>query len=68
MLGCPASLHSHSAWFVRRHGFRMSLSRIISVAKSVELQGWHVPRSGGTAADIFALGLVLLEARLSCCR
>ena len=43
----------------------MSLSRIISVAKPVELQGWHVPRSGGTAADIFALGLVLLEARLS---
>ena len=26
------------------------------------LQGWHVPRSGGSAADIFALGLILLEA------
>ena len=25
-------------------------------------QGWHVPRSAGVAADIFALGLVLLEA------
>ncbi|CAE8729866.1 unnamed protein product [Polarella glacialis] len=30
-------------------------------ARYLAPEGWHVPRSGGRAADLFALGLVLLE-------
>ncbi|CAE7284959.1 RNF13 [Symbiodinium sp. CCMP2456] len=38
----------------------------LQFARYVAPEGWHVPRSGGTAADIFALGLVLLEV-FECC-
>lgn len=33
----------------------------LAFARYLPPEGWHVPRSGGMAADIFALGLVLLE-------
>lgn len=33
----------------------------LQFARYVAPEGWHVPRSGGMAADLFALGLVLLE-------
>lgn len=38
----------------------------LQFARYAAPEGWHVPRSGGTAADIFALGLVLLEV-FECC-
>lgn len=33
----------------------------LAFARYLPPEGWHVPRSAGVAADIFALGLVLLE-------
>ncbi|CAE7467112.1 MAP4K2 [Symbiodinium natans] len=38
----------------------------LQFARYTAPEGWHVPRSGGSAADIFALGLILLEV-MECC-